>query len=118
MLSYSNMINWENIFANSNTFKNNKPFPYGFIENFFHEDFYNELYNTYPKIDESWYVPTDSTRYAKKKWFGTANPNSDQKSVDQEDPSFSKAWNQFFHYIHYMTCSYVSLNRIIECKIF
>ena len=100
ILSYSDMINWENVFANSNTFKNNKPFSYGFIENFFHEDFYNELYNTYPKLDEKWYIPTDFGRSAKKRWFGSADPNSDQKSVDLEDTSLSRAWNQFFHYIH------------------
>ena len=49
------MINWENVFKNSDIFKNNKPFQYGFVENFLHENFYNELYNTYPKIDENWY---------------------------------------------------------------
>ena len=95
-----NIINWENVFRNSDTFKNNKPFPYGFVENFFHHDFYNELYNTYPKLDEKWYIPTDFGRSAKKRWFGSADPNSDQKSVDLEDTSLSRAWNQFFHYIH------------------
>lgn len=94
------MIDWENVFRNSNTFKNNKPFPYGFVENFFHEDFYNELYNTYPKLDEKWFIPTDASRSAKKRWFGTADYNSEQRNVDQEDPSLSVAWNQFFHYIH------------------
>ena len=95
-----NIINWENVFRNSDTFKNNKPFPYGFVENFFHHDFYNELYNTYPKLDEKWYIPTDFGRSAKKRWFGSADPHSDQKSVDLEDTSLSRAWNQFFHYIH------------------
>ena len=94
------MINWENVFRNSDIFKNNKPFPYGFVENFFHEDFYNELYDTYPKLDEKWHTPTSFGRSAKKKWFGAADPNSDQRSVDLEDPSLGRAWNQFFHYIH------------------
>ena len=94
------MINWKNVLRNSDIFKNNKPFSYGFVENFFHHDFYNELYNTYPKLDEKWYIPTDFGRSAKKRWFGSADPSSDQKSVDLEDPSLSRAWNQFFHYIH------------------
>ena len=94
------MINWENVFRNSDTFKNNKPFPFGFVENFFHEDFYNELYNTYPEVDEDWFVPTAFDRTAKKRWFGAADPNSEQKSDDLEDHSLSKAWNEFFHYIH------------------
>ena len=92
------MINWKNVLRNSDIFKNNKPFSYGFVENFFHEDFYNKLYNTYPKVDEDWYNPTAFDRSAKKRWFGAADPNSDQKNVDLEDPSLSRAWNQFFHY--------------------
>ena len=60
------MINWENVFRNSGTFKNNKPFPFGFVENFLHEDFYNELYNTYPEVDKDWFVPTAFDRTAKK----------------------------------------------------
>ena len=99
-MTNNNMIDWENVFRNSNTFKNNKPFPYGFVENFFHEDFYNELYNTYPKLDEKWFIPTDASRSAKKRWFGMADYNSEQRNVDQEDSSLSVAWNQFFHYIH------------------
>ena len=95
------MINWENVSRNSDIFKNNKPFQYGFVENFLHENFYNELYNTYPKIDENWYVPTDASRSAKKRRFGGADdPSSDQRSVEQEDPSLGGAWNQFFHYLH------------------
>jgi len=94
------MINWENVFRNSDTFKNNKPFQFGFVENFFHEDFYNELYNTYPEVDKDWFVPTAFDRTAKKRWFGAADPNSEQKSDDLEDHSLSKAWNEFFHYIH------------------
>ena len=95
-----NIINWENVFRNSDTFKNNKPFPYGFVENFFQEDFYNELYNTYPKVDEDWHNVMAYDRSAKKRWFGAADPNSEQKNTDLEDPSLSIAWNQFFHYIH------------------
>ena len=94
------MINWENVLRNSDIFKNNKPFPYGFVENFFHEDFYNKLYNTYPEVDEDWYNPTAFDRSAKKRWFGAADPNSEQKNADLEDPSLNRSWNQFFHYIH------------------
>ena len=94
------MIDWKNVLRNSGTFKNNKPFPYGFVENFFQEDFYNELYNTYPKVDEDWHNVMTYDRSAKKRWFGAADPNSEQKNADLEDPSLSIAWNQFFHYIH------------------
>ena len=91
------MINWENVLRNSDTFKNNKPFPYGFMENFFQEDFYNELYNTYHKVDEDWHNIMTYDRSAKKRWFGAADPNSEQKNTDLEDPSLNRSWNQFFH---------------------
>ena len=56
------IINWTNVFANSETFKNNKPFHFGFVENVFESDFYNVLYETYPKVDSSWHHAADFGR--------------------------------------------------------
>ena len=39
-------INWDNIFEKSETFKNNKPFPFCFVEDVFESNFYNKLYET------------------------------------------------------------------------
>ena len=97
----SKMINWENVFSKSEEFQNNQPFPYGFIENIFHSDFYNELYGTYPKIDSHWYKPTDYSRSATKRGFGNHFPaKGDRFPEDQEDENLSSAWNEFFHYLH------------------
>ena len=45
------IFNWKNIFANSETFKNNKPYSFGFVENVFESEFYNILHETCPKTD-------------------------------------------------------------------
>ena len=95
------IINWENVFANSETFKNNKPFPFGFVENVFEPDFYNMLYETYPKVDSNWYKPTHFDRSATKRGFGNhLASKGDKYPPDQEDAKLSKAWNEFFHYFY------------------
>ena len=50
----SSIINWKSVFSQSETFVNNKPFKFCFIENFLNRDFFEKLYEVYPKIDESW----------------------------------------------------------------
>ena len=45
----SEIINWENIFAQSTTFQTQKPTKWAFLEEFFARDFYEKLYETYPK---------------------------------------------------------------------
>ena len=97
-----NIINWENVFRNSNTFKNNKPFHFGFIEEFLTRNIYDELYKTYPTLnDKKWISVTSSLdRSAKRRWFGDANPHSDKCSIDTQDTSLSESWNDFFHYLH------------------
>ena len=95
------IINWDNVFVNSETFKNNKPFPFGFVENIFESDFYNMLYETYPKVDSNWYRPTGFGRSATKRGFGNHfAAKGDKFPLDQEDKKLSKAWNEFFHYLH------------------
>ena len=95
------IINWENVFTNSETFKNNKPFPFGFVENVFEPDFYSMLYESYPKVDSSWHHPTDFGRSATKRGFGNhESPNKTDYPPDQEDEMLSKSWNEFFHYLY------------------
>ena len=55
MTKNSNIINWENVLAHSKTFQDRKPTKWAFIEEFFVRDFYEKLYETYPKKDESWF---------------------------------------------------------------
>ena len=47
-----NIINWDNVFKQSQSFKNNEPFMFGFVEEFIQQEFYEKLFETYPKLDD------------------------------------------------------------------
>ena len=52
MSTFSEIINWENVFKQSNNFQSSKPFKFAFIDGFFKEDFYEKLFyimNTFEK---------------------------------------------------------------------
>ena len=91
------IFNWENIFKNTETFQNNKPFPFGFVEEVLDRTFYEKLFHSFPQEDDKWHNVTDFSRSAKKRWFGL-NKNS-SIAVDDEDPNLSKEWNEFHHYL-------------------
>ena len=91
------IINWKNIFAHARTFQEKKPTKWGFVEEFFMNDFYEKLYETYPKKDESWSFVSTDDKSAYRKWWTGEHP--DQISNDVEDPNFSESWNQFHHYL-------------------
>lgn len=96
MEDFSKLINWENLEKQSDNFKNNKPFKFAFIEEFFQRDFYEKLYQTYPKIDESWKRWSDLSKFQYyKKWN-----NSVANEVNQvgDDPTISEYWNKLKRY--------------------
>ena len=96
MTDTNKIFNWDNIFANSKTFKNNKPFPYGFVENVLYSDFYDALYKTFPKEDDTWESSTNISRSSKRKLFGK---DTKYKAADISDPTMSDEWNVFHHYL-------------------
>ncbi len=96
MEDFSKLINWKNLEKQSDNFKNNKPFKFGFIEEFFQRDFYEKLYQTYPKIDDSWEKWSDLSKFQYyKKWN-----NIDAHKVNEvgDDPALSEYWNKFKRY--------------------
>ena len=93
----SEIINWENIFAQSGTFQTQKPTKWAFLEEFFMRDFYEKLYETYPKKDDSWYFESSNDKSTYRKWFGGKKVNGIANDV--EDPNFSESWNEFYHYL-------------------
>ena len=54
----TDMINWKNFDNESSNFKDRNPTKWAFIEEFLDRDFYEKLYDTYPKYDDTW----DSSR--------------------------------------------------------
>ena len=87
------IINWDNIFSQKEFFMNAKPFKFAFIENVFDNDFYEKLYQTYPKIDNTW---TDGSNFSKsqlsKNWGGA---KKNELVAEGADPTYSKEWNKF-----------------------
>lgn len=97
MEDFSGLINWENLFKKSNDFKKQKPFKFAFIEEFFVKDFYDKLYNTFPKLSE-FEDGSDNSKSQLVKYWGDSGRG---KPVGkEEDPRFSKEWNRLFRYAH------------------
>lgn len=94
MSNVDQIINWESFYKNSDTFKNNKPFRFAFVEEVFNRDFYEKLYQTYPKYDESWTNYQDYSRSSRNKEFGDPALCS-----DKDNPALSKEWNELFRYL-------------------
>lgn len=94
MSNVDQIINWDSFYKNSDTFKNNKPFRFAFIEEVFNRDFYKKLYETYPKYDESWTNYQDYSRSSRNKEFGDP-----ALSVTKENPALSPEWNTLFRYL-------------------
>ena len=121
-----NIINWENVFAHSKTFQEQKPAKWVFIEEFFVRDFYEKLYETYPKKDDSktinitnhhlidpselatgggtnWsYQATNEANAYRKWWTGGSSLIQQKPTPDRgfvEDPTFSESWNQLYRYL-------------------
>jgi len=92
-----NIINWENVFAHSKTFQEQKPVKWAFIEEFFVRDFYEKLYETYPKKDDSWFTESTDDKSNHRKWWGV--DRSKHIATNVEDPTFSESWNKFHHYL-------------------
>ena len=124
MTENSNIINWENVFACSKTFQENKPAKWAFVEEFFVRDFYEKLYETYPNKDDSktitednealasrratgggtnWsYESADDCNAYRKWWTGGSSLIQQKPTPDRgfvEDPTFSESWNQLYRYL-------------------
>ena len=95
------IINWKNIFAHARTFQEQKPTKWGFIEEFFTSDFYEKLYETYPKKDDVWIFRSSADKSSHVKLWGTETINVNgagtSTATDVEDTNFSESWNQFHH---------------------
>ena len=92
MSTFSDIINSENFFNQSEIFKKNKPFKFGFIENFINQNFYEKLYNSYPVFDDSWEDGSTMNKSQLVKWWGG------KKKINvhgEKDNNFSQEWNDF-----------------------
>ena len=96
MEGFSNIVNWDSVSNQSSSFKNQTPFHFALIEKFFEGDFYEKLYETYPKIDETWTLAHTATKSQHTKYWNGIGPNDVVGCED--DPQYSEEWNKFKSY--------------------
>nr|AIF16770.1 hypothetical protein [uncultured marine thaumarchaeote KM3_74_H09] len=96
MEGFSNIVNWDSVSNQSSSFKNQTPFHFALIEKFFERDFYEKLYETYPKIDETWTLAHTATKTQLTKYWNDIGPNDVVGCED--DPQYSEEWNKFKSY--------------------
>jgi len=94
MGEFSNIINWDNFLNKSQDFKTNKPFKFAFIEEFFHRDFYEKLYKSYPSLDDFNQISTPSKSQLTKNWGGGGH----EPVKPGDDLSLRSEWNIFKKY--------------------
>ena len=96
----SKIINWEKVFENSEYFKNNKPFNFGYVEEFFDQKFYDELYKSYPKIDDTWGLRNTMFKYQYgKEIFLEQETDQIELKKREVDPSLGEVWIKLGNYI-------------------
>ena len=101
MSNYSSkIINWKSIFKNSLEFQNRKPVRWIFIEEFFDKSFYEKLYDSYPKYDNTWgtHKSQDKNGFFKV-WNNSGKNKSPRITENVENKNFSESWNEFHQYL-------------------
>ena len=97
MEDFSNIINWDSVDNQSNSFKNLTPFRFAFIEDFFEREFYEKLFEAYPKIDETWEITNHTTKTQLIKYWNGIGPN--EVVGYEDDPQYGEEWNKFKRYV-------------------
>tara|TARA_B110000014_G_C20094928_1_gene573775 strand:- start:555 stop:1208 length:654 start_codon:yes stop_codon:yes gene_type:complete len=90
MSDTENLVNWENVYQKSDDFKNQQPFKFGFVPNFFNQSFYDELYSEYPKIDDSWGINSDLSKFQYYKIL--FSEKKDAKKPNWNENELSNSW--------------------------
>ena len=85
---YADIVDWEVLYQNSEKFKKSKPFKHGFVKGIFKKEFYDKLYKSFPKEDNSWFVNNDYRRTARTKQF--LGYQEKPKAVKDLSPEWNK----------------------------
>jgi len=101
METFNEISDMKKFSQESDTFQNNKPFKYAFIEEFFNREFYEKLYQTYPKYEKDgeggWQV---STRFSKNQFYrGWGKYKAGDHVGEEPDPELSPEWNKFYKFL-------------------
>ena len=98
-----NMVNWQNAYEQSSNFKNSGPTKWTFVKEFLDRDFYEELYKTFPKFDNTWHLTDSDEKLAYRKfwkreqsrYYTDGTPINEHNLIQEYDPTYSESWNKF-----------------------
>ena len=92
----TDIVNWNQVFNESENFKNRTPTKWAFIEGFLEEKFYDELFKTYPKFDESWSLEDSYDKISYRKFW---KRDENENIITEYNNEYSKTWNDFMSYM-------------------
>ena len=97
MSEFSNIVNWDNLQKKSNEFQQNKPFRFGFVEEFFKRKFYEKLYLDFPILDNSWGINSDMSKFQYYKQVFTHE--KDQREPNCTEKELGENWTLLSKYV-------------------
>ena len=89
------VVNWQNAYEQSSNFKNQNSTKWAFVEEFLDRNFYEELYKTYPKFDNTWREEDSYDRLAYRKFW---EKDKNDPIITEYDSRYSESWNKFLKY--------------------
>ena len=100
-----NIVNWQNAYDKSSNFKNSSPIKWAFVKEFLDRDFYEELYKTFPKFDNTWYLTDSDEKLAYRKFwktdegdYYTDGTSREHIIITEHDSRYSESWNKFLNH--------------------
>ena len=90
-----NIVNWQNASSQSLNFKNSSPTKWAFIKEFLDRGFYEELYKTYPKFDDTWSEMDSYDRVGYRKFW---KRDEETNHIQEYDSIYNESWNKFLEY--------------------
>ena len=101
-----NVVNWQNAYDKSSNFKSSGPPKWAFVKEFLNRDFYEELYNTFPKFDDTWNVTDNEEKFAYRKFWKTDEGRyytdgtpREHNLIQEYDSRYSDPWNKFLKHV-------------------
>ena len=99
------IVNWKNAYEQSTNFKNHSPTKWAFVKEFLNKDFYEELYKTFPKFDNTWNEEDSDKKLAYRKfwkrdegrYYADGTPR-EHNLIQEYDSRYSESWNKFLKY--------------------
>ena len=87
-----NIVNWQNASSQSLNFKNSSPTKWAFIKEFLDRGFYEELYKTFPKFDDTWSLEDSYDKISYRKFW---KKDDERNHIQEYDSRYSESWNEF-----------------------